>query len=103
MRTPSAPDTRASTKAGVGTVVVSDVLIATSGADDARGVNAVVAVGRAALLFLGRGYPDPAARARLRPCFDSARGLLAANASDLPFANLATACRRRPRSPRCDG
>jgi len=30
MRTPSAPDTRASTKAGVGTVVVSDVLIAKS-------------------------------------------------------------------------
>jgi len=64
----------------------NSLLVATCKADDAGGVDAVVAFGPLALLFLGRGYVDPAPRARPAPRFDSARGLLAANACALLFA-----------------
>jgi len=47
-------------------------------------------VGPEALLFLWRGYADPAPRVRPAPRFDYARGLVAANACALPFAKLAT-------------
>src|SRR5437764_6230177 len=40
----------------------SDLLVATCGADDVVGLNAVVMVGPEALLFLWRGYADPAPR-----------------------------------------
>jgi hypothetical protein len=50
---------------------------ATCGADDADGVNAVVPVGREALLFRWRGYADPASRTRPAPRFHAPRGLMA--------------------------
>ena len=58
----------------------SDLLLATCGADDRGGLNAVVMVAPDALLFLWRGYADPAPRTRPAPRFHSAKGLLAANA-----------------------
>ena len=61
--------------------------LATCGADDAGGLNVDVTIGPEALLFLGRGYADPAPQSRPGSRFDSARGLVAANASALLLAN----------------
>jgi hypothetical protein len=62
---------------------------ATCGADDAVGLNAVVPVRPEALLFLWRGYADPASRARPGPRFHVARDLLAETFTSLLLANLA--------------
>ena len=70
--------------------MATDLLVATCGADDLGGMNAVVMVAPEALLFRWRGYADPAPRVRPPPRFDSARGPLAANAWALRFANLAS-------------
>ena len=63
---------------------------ATCGADAAVGLNAAAPVRPEALLFLWRGYADPASRARPGPRFHAARGLLAETLTSLLFANLAT-------------
>ena len=55
----------------------NSLLVATCKADDAGGVDAVVAFGPLALLFLGRGYVDPAPRARPAPRLDATRGISA--------------------------
>ena len=62
---------------------------ATSRADDAGGLDAWVPVGPEALLFLWRGYADPAPRARPAPRFDAARRLLAETLSPLLVARSA--------------
>jgi hypothetical protein len=76
----------AGTNAGLERRLATHLVFATCGADDPGGLNAVVMVAPEALLFLWRGYADPAPRARPAPRFDSGRGLLAANACALPFA-----------------
>jgi len=68
----------------------NSLLVATCKADDAGGVDAVVAFGPLALLFLGRGYVDPAPRARPAPRFEASRGTLGEIGPDLLVANLAT-------------
>jgi len=68
----------------------ADAVFATRGADDASDLNAVVPVGRGALLFLWRGYADPAARTRPAPCSDAATGLLAETLSAPLLASSAT-------------
>ena len=62
--------------------------LATGGADDAGGPNAVVTIGPKVLLFLLRGYADPAPQARPGPRFDPSRGVLAPNACVLLLAKL---------------
>jgi hypothetical protein len=83
--------TRATTNAGREAGALRNPRFATSGADDPGALNAVVTARAEALLFVGRGYADPVPQARPGSRFDLARGLLAANACALPFANSATA------------
>jgi len=64
-------------------------LLATCGADDPGGLNAVVTIGPEALLFLRRGYAARRRRSRPGSCFDSARGLRAANGCALLLAKPA--------------
>jgi len=51
--------------------------LATRGADDAGGLNAVVTVGAGALHLLWRGYADPAPRGPRGPRLNVATGFLA--------------------------
>jgi len=83
-------DARGTTKARPAARGPLVVLLATSGADDAGGLNAVVTVGLAALLlpFPWRGYADPAPRVRPAPRFDAARGTSAEIGPDLLLASL---------------
>ena len=70
--------------------MAAHLLVATCGADDADGVNAVVPVGPEALLFRWRGYADPASRTRPAPRFHAPRGLMAETLTPPLLANLET-------------
>jgi hypothetical protein len=73
-------------KASLDPQVEGHLLLATSEADDAGGLNAVVTVGSEALLLLWRGYANPAVRACPAPRFEVARGLWAETLSALLLA-----------------
>jgi hypothetical protein len=65
-------------------------LVATYGADDAGGLNAVIPVGPDALLFVCRGCADLASPSRRGPRFHAPRGVLVETLTSLPIANLET-------------
>ena len=75
-----------------------DPRFATSDADDAAGLNAVLTLGPEALLLRWRGYQDPAPRTTSGPRSWSPTGLLAEILSALLLANLKSRAGRR-RSP----
>jgi len=88
-RPESSPSTSARTRMrGSSARGANSLLVATCKADDAGGVDAVVAFGPLALLFLGRGYVDPAPRARPAPRFEASRGTLGEIGPDLLVARL---------------
>jgi hypothetical protein len=66
-------------------------ILATCGSRHAVGPDVVVTVGSNALLFLSRGYADPAPQARPAPRFDATRGISRGMVRDAQFANCASA------------
>jgi hypothetical protein len=68
----------------------SALLFATCGAVHAVDLNAADRVASEALLYLRRGYADPASRARPGPRFHVPTGLAAETLSAFLLANLAT-------------
>ena len=95
---PSFRSSAAATKQGQRFDSACDPLVATRGAYDAGGLNAVVTVGSEALLFLWCGYADPAPRASPPPRFDATRGISAESGPALLVATSRGG--RRSRRPR---